>query len=182
MYLPNGASAHWNLYGLAEQNEASLKGKKSFCGYDLCHGTSLPPHTCLVGSFSIVMGACQQRDFPHLLSCVFHVNGSGLMPIRGNISTFVFCAEIVNENPSKTLWSPAVMFSNCYYLAQLNFAMHKCMRGEPSSIALHFLFCFINQQDVGPLFLKYLHISFDAFVHADVHSVNIMALSSEQMT
>lgn len=29
MFLPNGASAHWNLHGLAKQNEASVKGKRA---------------------------------------------------------------------------------------------------------------------------------------------------------
>lgn len=58
MCLPNGASARWNLYGLAEQNEAGLKGKKAYVAV-ICV-VVLPPHTCLFGSFSIVMGACQQ--------------------------------------------------------------------------------------------------------------------------
>lgn len=44
MRLPNGASAHWNLYGLAKQNEASLKGKRA---YGAVNRVAVPrcPHT-----------------------------------------------------------------------------------------------------------------------------------------
>lgn len=50
MCSPDSASARWNLYGLAEQREASLEGRKSLCDWDLCRGTSPHAPACLVAS------------------------------------------------------------------------------------------------------------------------------------
>lgn len=44
MCSPNSASARWNLYGLAEQNEASLEGKKAYVT-GICVVVPHLPHT-----------------------------------------------------------------------------------------------------------------------------------------
>lgn len=57
MYSPNSASARWNLYGLAEQNEASLEGEKKAYVTGICVAAPHRTHTpACFGSFSIVMG------------------------------------------------------------------------------------------------------------------------------
>lgn len=52
MFLPNGASAHWNLYGLAKQNEASVEGERAhravihvLVAHCSPPGPPRPPHT-----------------------------------------------------------------------------------------------------------------------------------------